>query len=136
MNECEITVPCSKIALVETGLSFIKEVKNKIQFSIALVNGLGQHLEFDFREIFAKQIFEWMREPEPPMPLKCYYNTSRDMMDTYVTNPNANLEDVSNGIPLVLTGQVSQTLDCLRTWLKEGNEQHFLMVGNHGSAKT
>lgn len=46
-----------------------------------------------------------------------------------------NIEDISNGLPLILTSNVQQTLDCLRNWLLPKNEQHFAIVGEHGSAK-
>lgn len=36
---------------------------------------------------------------------------------------------------LVPTAIVLQTLNCLRIWMAEGKEQHFLLVGEHGSAK-
>lgn len=36
---------------------------------------------------------------------------------------------------LVPTATILQTLNCLRVWMAEGNEQHFLLVGEHGSAK-
>lgn len=43
--------------------------------------------------------------------------------------------DFSNEFGLISTASVVQTLSCLKTWLVEGNEQHFLLVGEHGSAK-
>lgn len=43
---------------------------------------------------------------------------------------------IQNDIPLIMTNQVCQTLDCIKGWLKRGEEQNFLLVGPHGSAKT
>lgn len=40
-----------------------------------------------------------------------------------------------NTLPLVLTGQVQQILDTLKPWLSVGTEEHFILVGVHGSAK-
>lgn len=52
------------------------------------------------------------------------------MITAYTTDSS------SEDLGLVLTAPVQQTLDCLRVWLEEGNEQHFLLVGEHGTAKT
>ncbi|KAJ8926446.1 hypothetical protein NQ314_021235 [Rhamnusium bicolor] len=60
----------------------------------------------------------------------------RDLIESYYTNPNTTVEDISAGLPLIQTGQICQFLDTLRVWFEEKNEQHFLIVGPHGSAKT
>lgn len=135
-NDAEITIPTSKIAVANTGLSQLYAVRSKTEFAVALVNGLGQQLQYDFRELFAQQVYEWLSEVPPPIILKSRYNQERDIIDTYYTNPNITLDDVSRKIPLILTGDVTQSLDYLRTWLLPGNEQHFLLVGPHGSAKS
>ena len=135
-NEGEIGIPCSKIAVAKTGLSQLFEVGSKSQFAVALINGLGQQLQFDFRELFAQQIYDWMGEVPPPMLLKSRYNSDRDMIDTYYTNPNMSIDVATRKIPLVLTGDISKALDALRTWLLPENEQNFLLVGPHGSAKS
>ena len=57
-NEGEIGIPCSKIAVAKTGLSQLFEVGSKSQFAVALINGLGQQLQCDFRELFAQQIYD------------------------------------------------------------------------------
>jgi dynein heavy chain 2 len=75
-NEGEISVPCSKIAVAKTGLTQLYDVKNKTQFAVALVNGLGQQLQYDFRELFAQQIYEWMGEVPPPLILKSFVQSS------------------------------------------------------------
>ncbi|XP_015834463.1 cytoplasmic dynein 2 heavy chain 1 [Tribolium castaneum] len=135
-NEAETTIPTSKIAVARTGLSQLFGVKGKTEFSVALVNGLGQQLQYDFRELFAQQVYEWLGEVPPPIILKSRYNQERDIIDTYYTNPNVTLEVASRQVPLIPTGDVSKNLDYLRTWLLPGNEQHFLLIGPHGSAKS
>lgn len=58
------------------------------------------------------------------------------MISTFNTD-HSFTTDISNDFEfsLVPTAMVLQTLSCLRAWLIEGNEQHFLLVGEHGSAK-
>ncbi|CAH2013532.1 unnamed protein product [Acanthoscelides obtectus] len=109
-------------------------VKTRSHFCVALINSLGQQLQEDFREIFAQQVFDWLGETPPPLLLKCHYNSDRDIIDSYYTNPNITIDDISNGLPLIYTGQVSQYLDTMRVWIS--NNRHFLIVGQHGSAKT
>lgn len=58
------------------------------------------------------------------------------MINTFSTDQSfvANISNESE-FPLVPTATVLQTLNCLKTWMTEGKEQHFLLVGEHGSAK-
>ncbi|RZC33069.1 cytoplasmic dynein 2 heavy chain 1 [Asbolus verrucosus] len=135
-NEGEMALPSSKIAVAKTGLTQLHDVKSKTQFAVALVNGMGQQLQCDFRELFAQQVYEWVGEVPPPMILKSRYNKDRDIIDMYYTNPNISLETAGRIIPLVMTGDICKTLDSLRTWLLPGNEQNFLLIGPHGSAKS
>ncbi|VEN39261.1 unnamed protein product [Callosobruchus maculatus] len=133
-NDAEIIINCSKIAIAETGLSQLIDARTKAHFCVALINSLGQQLQEDFREIFAQQVFDWVGETPPPLLLKCHYNSDRDIVDSYYTNSNITIADISNGLPLIYTGQVNQYLDIMRIWIS--NNRHFLIVGQHGSAKT
>lgn len=81
-------------------------------------------------------MYEWTGEISPPLILKSRYNRERGLVESYYTNPNTTIENISQGLPLIETGQISQYLDDLRIWLTEKKEQHFLMIGPHGSAKT
>ncbi|XP_018579489.1 cytoplasmic dynein 2 heavy chain 1 [Anoplophora glabripennis] len=136
MNDGELTIPSSKVSVAKTGLSQLNEVDSKAHFCVGLINGLGQQLQYDFREIFAQQVYEWTGEVSPPLVLKSRFNKERCLIESYYTNPNTIIENISEGLPLVETGQISQYLDSLRIWLTENNQQHFLLVGPHGSAKT
>lgn len=69
--------------------------------------------------------------------LKSRYNKEQNRIDSYYTNPNITIQnDVTDKIPIVLTGQILQTLEVLRKWLLPNNEEHFLLVGPHGCAKS
>lgn len=87
-------------------------------------------------QMYLLKVFEWAGEMQPPSSSFYYYNKDRDMIDTYTnTISMAAVEIAGNDLPLVMTAQVCYILDCLTTWLSPSNEQHFLIVGPHGSAK-
>ncbi|KAJ8913453.1 hypothetical protein NQ315_013832 [Exocentrus adspersus] len=136
VNDGEVTTATSKVSIARTGLSQLKNVWNKSQFTVALISGLGQQLQYDFRELFAQQVYEWTGEVPPPLILKSSYNKERGLIESYYTNPNTTIDDISEGLPLVETGQICLYLENLRTWLAEMDEQHYLVIGPHGSAKT
>lgn len=71
----------------------------------------------------------------PNSLLLSHYNQERDIIDSYTTDPTQNVGDISDGLPLILTASVSQTIDCLQNWLQLRNEQHFLIIGERGTAK-
>lgn len=135
-TEAETTVVTSKVAIAKTGLTQLRLVNNKREFTVSLINGLGQQLQEDFQEIYFQQVYQWMEEISPPFLLRSRYNKERDIIDTYHTNPNLNIPPKSPKIPLILTGYVLKILDSLRIWLTPNNEQHFLLIGPRGSAKT
>lgn len=65
-----------------------------------------------------------------------YYNQDRDAIGVYTnTISSSSVEVIGNKLPLVMTAQMCHTLDSLRVWLNAGTEQHFLIVGPHGSGK-
>uniref|UniRef100_A0A6P7FU93 Cytoplasmic dynein 2 heavy chain 1 n=1 Tax=Diabrotica virgifera virgifera TaxID=50390 RepID=A0A6P7FU93_DIAVI len=135
-KNAEITLPCSTTAVALTGLSQLIDVYSRAHFTVALINGLGNQLQYDFKEIFAQQIFDWIGETPAPVILRCRYNKERDIIDSYYTNPNINPIDDCDRTHLVATAQIEQYLDCLRPWISDTKDQHFLLVGPHGTAKT
>lgn len=56
INESQIILPCSKLAITDTGLSQMANVRNKADFTIALAVGLGQQLKIEYRESFLQQV--------------------------------------------------------------------------------
>ncbi|KAK9876589.1 hypothetical protein WA026_013969 [Henosepilachna vigintioctopunctata] len=132
----ETTISCSKLALVKIGLSQMTRVTNKYGFIVAIINGLGQLLQADFRELFAQEVYDWLKEPPPPLILKSRHNVERDMIDSYVTNPNITVVNNFGKLPLVETGKISQCLDILKVWLDNKKDNHVLLIGAYGSAKS
>ncbi|XP_030763708.1 cytoplasmic dynein 2 heavy chain 1 [Sitophilus oryzae] len=134
INDGESTVTRSKLSVARTGLSLVRHSSTKTSFALALINGLGQQLQQDFRELFIQQIFDWLEESPPVDFSAVYYDDRRDIIATYHTDTNAAVEKISEGKLLVITGQVLQYLDVLRVWLEE-NYSHILLVGPNGTAK-
>lgn len=149
LNEGELVIPCSKIGVVKTALSQLVGVSTKGEFAVNLINALGGQLQVDFKEIFAqqvfkilfytncyiatKQVFNWMGETAPPVPDRIFYNAEQGIIESYFTKSNNNYE--RNISPLIRTAQVSQAIDVLGKYLTPGKEQHFLLIGSHGTAK-
>lgn len=79
---------------------------------------------------FILQIYEWsgiaasLQFPSPG------YNEILQSIDS-----QGNLSH-NESLPLIRTGQISQYLKTLSVWLMEQKEQHFLIYGPNGSAKT
>lgn len=67
--------------------------------------------------------------------MRLYYDEDREAIDTYHTDPKMSIDNIEHGISLVRTGQILKYLDILKSLLVDRNEEHFLLVGPHGSAK-
>lgn len=55
-TEAEVILPCSRLTVVDTGLSQLYEIQNKADFSIALTIGLGQQLKDEYKKSFIEQV--------------------------------------------------------------------------------
>ncbi|GLV36074.1 beethoven [Carabus blaptoides fortunei] len=138
-SEGDLVIPCSNVAIVQTGLSQLRKIFSKSHFTVALIAGLGGLLTQSTRETFAQKIFEWTGEhyPDEKFILRCCYVPNRDIIDIYYSDSNYQIsENKFNELPLILTGQILYTLNTLKTWLSTGTEEHFLLIGPHGSAKS
>lgn len=56
ITEAETTLPCSKLAIIDTGLSQLINVSNKADFAVGLYFGLVQLLKNDYQEAFNQQV--------------------------------------------------------------------------------
>ncbi|KAL1506398.1 hypothetical protein ABEB36_005769 [Hypothenemus hampei] len=130
-KEAELTLKRSKISVVESCLAQFTKVNEKLQFIVALNNGLTYQFKPEFRDVFTERIFDWADETPPSITTKLFYDEQRHIVDTYYTDPNILIPDINQGLPLVKTGQVLQYLDILKGFV----EKNFLLAGPHGSAK-
>lgn len=51
-----MTLPCSKLSLVDTALSQLVDVSNKADFAVALAAGLGHQMKTDYIESLIQQV--------------------------------------------------------------------------------
>ncbi|CAG9772440.1 unnamed protein product [Ceutorhynchus assimilis] len=135
MSEAEFTLNRSIISIAKSSFVQLLDVKNKYQFIVGLINGLGQQLKLEFRQMFAEKVFDWTDETPPTFPLKLYYDQDRETIETYHTDPKISVDNIDYGIPLIKTGQILKYLDILKAFLAEQNQEHLLIVGPHGSGK-
>lgn len=57
------------------------------------------------------------------------------MIDIYYSENNKAIDSTLHDQNLIMTGLIRSTLERIKSWLSENCEQHFLLVGPHGSAK-
>ncbi|KAF5283232.1 hypothetical protein FQA39_LY17379 [Lamprigera yunnana] len=133
-NDGDLLMLTSQISIAQTGLSQVQDALTKTECFVRILDGLGGYLSLSSRKIFIEQISSLMEQMPPPSSFY-YYNKEKDMVEAYDTSVTAE-SFVKTDIPLILTAQVRHTLSCLRTWFKQDNEQHFLMMGPKGSAKS
>ncbi|XP_047109239.1 cytoplasmic dynein 2 heavy chain 1 [Schistocerca piceifrons] len=134
----EAVVPFSLIGLVKNGLSHLAGVTSKSEYALCLVRGLGGNLTCSNREVFAKEVFSWLKEfaPDGVSPLRCYYDAHRDCLDAYSAKCVASDSDSETDSPLILTPDVRATIDVLEPWLQMGDQHPFLLIGPQGSGKS
>ncbi|XP_066245842.1 cytoplasmic dynein 2 heavy chain 1 [Euwallacea similis] len=133
----ETSLDRSIISIAKTGISQMIHVETKLNFIVTLITSFAMQLKPEFRQEFSELIFEWMDETPPSYTSKLYYDKDKDCLNSYHTDPQISIiEDIRNhGIPLLKTGQMLKNLEVLKLLLEEDKEEHFLLVGNHGSAK-
>ncbi|KAK5644080.1 hypothetical protein RI129_007925 [Pyrocoelia pectoralis] len=135
MMESELVTTTAQVSVALSALFQISNVSSKSEFAVGILYALGGYLPSSLRQVFTEQVFEWLGEPQPPS-FFFYYNMEKDMIDYYSEPPSLDVDDAIIDLPLILTPQIRYTLNCLRKWFTEGNEQHFLIVGPRGSAKS
>lgn len=139
--------------MAKSALIQVADVQSKNEFMVALINGVGQQLKPEYRQLFAEKVrrdssheemlffisilkvFEWFGETAPNFALKLYYDRSRQDIETYHTDPQMIVEDIQQGPPLMKTGLVLKYLDILKPFLVESFGEHLLFAGPHGCAK-
>ena len=136
----EFVVETSLVGCVLNGLSHMHGVADRLQFAVALIRGLGGNLKDSAKAAFAQEVFKWVGETPPGRHLtSIYYNKERDRIDTYGSDVERDLSLSSfsdDSYPLVKTGDIKYTLDCLMSYLDPENRQPFLLLGPEGCGKS
>ncbi|XP_064610087.1 cytoplasmic dynein 2 heavy chain 1-like isoform X3 [Liolophura sinensis] len=148
LKQSDFVVETTLVGWVMNGLSHLYQVKNKAEFSLALIKGLGGNLNEPTREVFAKEVFSWTQEsfPDSSRPLNCYYDSDSGRLASYTIDegslhsllPESLTADnfgTANTLPVIQTTDVQRCLNYFNPWLQSDNRQPFILVGPEGCGK-
>ncbi|KAI1893942.1 hypothetical protein AGOR_G00128840 [Albula goreensis] len=141
LKQNDFVVETSLVGTVLNGLSHLSGVRERGQFIVSLVRGLGGNLNFKSRVEFAKEVLGWAREspPDPRKPLDTFYDPETGRLAAYQLErlDSLTVEDLSNPqrLPVIQTADMQRGLDYFRQWLCSENRQPFLLVGPEGCGK-
>nr|XP_022905741.1 cytoplasmic dynein 2 heavy chain 1 [Onthophagus taurus] len=128
-NNCEMIMRRSSLGLAKSAFSQVKNSCSKAEFCVNLINGLICQINEEFKEGLTQYIFDSTDESPPKYLSNLYYNEQGNI-DTY------NSKQIIIRDDLIITGEISLAMSCIRKWLIPGKEEHFLLIGPHGCAKT
>ncbi|XP_074649972.1 cytoplasmic dynein 2 heavy chain 1-like [Tubulanus polymorphus] len=141
LKQGDFCVETTLLGAVMNGLSHLHKIKNKADFAVSLIRGLGGNLNEGSREAFAKEVFAWTHEmpPDPRRPLDTYYDDSTGRLMCYTMDMADNLTAdnfvSAKSLPVVRTGDVQRGFDYFAPWLTPENRQPFILVGPEGCGK-
>ncbi|XP_025835804.1 cytoplasmic dynein 2 heavy chain 1-like, partial [Agrilus planipennis] len=136
-DEGKFPLSKSNLSIVKTAFQHLYDAKTKTQFLVGLLNGLGSQLSRDCRNVFIKQVFDSFGEMCPNPSHFLLYDERSDNIESYDTDVDITFSEKHiEDIPLVKTALINHSLDLLRKCLTPGEERHFLLVAEHGSAKS
>ncbi|KAG8276879.1 Cytoplasmic dynein 2 heavy chain 1 [Homalodisca vitripennis] len=130
LEQGQMVVPSSPVALVKSGLSHMAGVVTRAQFTVSLVNGLATNLTDSSRQLFCKQVLEWTGEFMAASPSADWmqYDARRDCVDVFTD------QGLVEGQGLVLTAQLCFAANVLSSWLL--THRPFILIGPHGCGKS
>eukprot|EP00760_Papus_ankaliazontas_P016261 PhM_4_TR16775/c0_g1_i1/m.22691/K10414/DYNC2H, DNCH2; dynein heavy chain 2, cytosolic len=134
-----LCVDTTRMGLVMSGLSHLREVTTKAEFAIALIRGIGCYVMLPQREDYARDVFNLVgeRPADTRRPLDCFFDANRMSMQPYVYESGGSdltIEDLHQ-TPMIRTIDVQRNLDNLGPWLGT-HYRPFILVGPEGCGKT
>ncbi|XP_062407923.1 dynein cytoplasmic 2 heavy chain 1 [Sardina pilchardus] len=141
LKQNDFVVETSLVGTVMNGLSHLSGVRERGQFVVSLIRGLGGNLNLKARQEFAKEVLSWAREspPDPRKPLDTYYDSASGRLVAYQLERPEHLtvDDFNNPqrLPVIQTADMQRGLDYFRQWLSSEHRQPFLLVGPEGCGK-
>ncbi|KAG5269301.1 hypothetical protein AALO_G00200500 [Alosa alosa] len=141
LKQNDFVVETSLVGTVMNGLSHLSGVRERGQFVVSLIRGLGGNLNLKSRQEFAKEVLSWAREspPDPRKPLDTYYDSESGRLVAYQLERPEHLtvEDFNNPqrLPVIQTADMQRGLDYFRQWLCSEHRHPFLLVGPEGCGK-
>ncbi|KEG15451.1 dynein heavy chain [Trypanosoma grayi] len=138
----KLIVETTRTGLVASGLSQLQRCNNKLQFTLALVYGLGSYLPEEHRRDYAKDIHYMTGErvPDPKNSLNVYYDTQSDgyKMFEFQSAFDLAVEDLYRH-PMIATIDCQRNMEIMQAWtrpLRPGVYRPFIIVGPEGCGKT
>ncbi|XP_058887125.1 cytoplasmic dynein 2 heavy chain 1-like [Acipenser ruthenus] len=141
LKQNDFVVDTSLVGTVFNGLSHLSGVRERGQFVVSLIRGLGSNLNLKSRQEFAKEVLSWAREspPDPRKPLDTLYDPQTGRLKAYLLEKPENLsaDDFTNPqkLPVIQTPDMQRGLDNFKQWLSSENRQPFILVGPEGCGK-
>ncbi|XP_059389922.1 dynein cytoplasmic 2 heavy chain 1 isoform X3 [Carassius carassius] len=141
LKQSDFVVDTSLVGTVLNGLSHLRGVRERGQFVVGLIRGLGGNLPLKCRQEFAKEVLSWAREspPDPRKPLDTYYDSASGRLCVYELQRGDGVcvDDLSNphNLPVIHTPDTQRGLDLFTPWLSSNHRQPFLLVGPEGCGK-
>ncbi|RXM28913.1 Cytoplasmic dynein 2 heavy chain 1 [Acipenser ruthenus] len=141
LKQNDFVVDTSLVGTVLNGLSHLSGVRERGQFVVSLIRGLGSNLNLKSRQEFAKEVLSWAREspPDPRKPLDTLYDPQTGRLKAYLLEKPENLsaDDFTNPqkLPVIQTPDMQRGLDNFKQWLSSENRQPFILVGPEGCGK-
>nr|XP_023648221.1 cytoplasmic dynein 2 heavy chain 1 isoform X1 [Paramormyrops kingsleyae]XP_023648222.1 cytoplasmic dynein 2 heavy chain 1 isoform X1 [Paramormyrops kingsleyae] len=142
LKQNDFVVETSLVGTVLSGLSHLNGIRERGQFVVGLIHGLGGNLNLKSRQEFAKEVLAWAREspPDPRRPLDTFFDASSGRLAAYeLLRPDGlSVEDLCDpqAPPLIQTPDTQRGLDCFWPWLQSNSRQPFLLVGPEGCGKS
>ncbi|KAH8025377.1 hypothetical protein HPB51_007689 [Rhipicephalus microplus] len=132
----DFVLETSATAVVRSALSYLRDVKIRPEFALALARGLTASLGTSGRDKVAKEIFSWMSvsAPDPSRPLNCYWDKESGKLTKY--EPQSSREISLPELletPVVETVDVCNAMDVLTPWL--ASQELVIVAGPDGCGK-
>ncbi|XP_038617598.1 cytoplasmic dynein 2 heavy chain 1 [Tachyglossus aculeatus] len=141
LKQNDYVVETSLVGTVMNGLSHLHGSRNRDQFIISLIRGLGGNLNMKSRLELTREIFSWAREspPDPHKPMDTYYDSNTGRLASYKLKKPENLtaDDFNNiqTLPVIQTPDMQRGLDYFKPWLHSDTQQPFILIGPEGCGK-
>ncbi|XP_025753905.1 cytoplasmic dynein 2 heavy chain 1 isoform X2 [Oreochromis niloticus] len=141
LKQNDFVVETSLVGTVFNCLSHLNAVKERGQFIVGLLKGMGGNLNLKTRQEFAKELLSWAREspPDPRKPLDTYYNSDSGHLASYMFQrpEGLTLEQFSHThmLPVIETPGMQRGLQGFSPWLTTQHRQPFMVVGPEGCGK-
>ncbi|KAM9317805.1 cytoplasmic dynein 2 heavy chain 1 [Pholidichthys leucotaenia] len=141
LKQNDFVVETSLVGTVFNCLSHLNAVRERGEFIVGLLRGMGGNLNLKTRQEFAKELLSWAREttPDPRKPLNTFYDSDSGHLAAYTfqRTESLTLEQFSQThmLPVIETPGMQRGLHSFSPWLTAQHRQPFMVVGPEGCGK-